>query len=98
MKALWHGQTIADTQNALVIEGNYYFPPESLNREFLRPSKMISVCYWKGLARYFNLEADGDSEKNVAWTYPRPTWLSRKIMRRDFSNYVAFDSRVTIAP
>lgn len=96
MKAIWHGKTIADTQDALMIEGNYYFPPESVSKEFLHPGSMIYPCYWKGLARYYHLQYADDTDKNAAWTYRRPTWLSKKIMRRDFSNYIAFDSRVKI--
>lgn len=96
MKAIWRGKTIAETSNPLQIEGNWYFPPESVNKEFLKPSKRIYLCYWKGLARYYHLVKGEDVDKNAAWYYPKPTRLSKKIMRHDFSNYVAFDYRIKI--
>jgi uncharacterized protein (DUF427 family) len=96
MKAVWHGKTIAESDNTLRIEGNYYFPPESVNKGYLTPSKRIYVCYWKGLARYYHVGKPSDLDKSAAWYYPNPTRLSRFLVRRDFSNYMAFDYRVKI--
>lgn len=97
MKATWRGNTIAESNKPLQIEGNWYFPPESVSKEFLKPSKRIYMCYWKGLARYHHLIKGDDIDKGAAWYYRKPTWLSKKIIGRDFSNYVAFDWRVKIA-
>lgn len=97
MKAILHGKTIADSENGLLIEGNYYFPPNSVKHELLQKSRFHTLCYWKGLASYYHADDGKNHDKNIAWYYPRPTWLSKKIMRRDFSNYVAFDHRVKIA-
>lgn len=96
MKAIWHGKVIAESNNTLLIEGNHYFPPNSVKKEYLQPSKRIYLCYWKGLARYYHVGQNGKMEKNTAWYYPKATWISKKIMGRDFSNYVAFDSRIKI--
>jgi len=96
MKAIWHGTTIAESNKTLLIEGNYYFPPESVNKKYLKSSKRIYLCYWKGLAKYYHLSKNGDTDKSAVWYYPKPTRLSKKIIRRDFSNYVAFDYRVKI--
>lgn len=96
MKAIWHGSVIAKSDDTLIIEGNHYFPPESLDKTYLHPSKLVYPCYWKGLARYYHVGNDTKLDKSAAWYYPKPTWLSKKIMRRDFSNYVAFDGRIKI--
>lgn len=96
MKAMWRGQTIADSSDTLLIEGNYYFPPESVNKDYLQPSKRVYLCYWKGLARYYHIGKGSQIDKSAAWYYPKPTRLSKKIMRRDFSNYIAFDRRIKI--
>jgi uncharacterized protein (DUF427 family) len=98
MKAIWRRRVVAETNQPVKIEGNWYFPPESVNKRYLKKSKLIYPCYWKGLARYYHLTKDGELDKNAAWYYPRPTWLSKKIVRRNFSNYVAFDYRVKIRP
>ena len=96
MKAMWRGQTIADSTDTMLIEGNYYFPPESVNKDFLQPSKRVYLCYWKGLARYYHISKGNQIVKSSAWYYPKPTKLSKKIMRRDFSNYIAFDRQIKI--
>lgn len=90
MKAIWNGETIAESNDAVKIEGNYYFPPESINKQYLNKSKLRSFCYWKGLASYYHLEKNGSVQKNAGWYYPKATWLSKKLIGKDFSNYVAF--------
>lgn len=90
MKVIWRGKVIADSDNPILIEGNYYFPPDSVQYELLRNNKHHTLCYWKGLASYYDA-VDGERiEKNIAWFYPKATWASRKIMGKDFSNHVAF--------
>jgi len=96
MKAIWRGNIIADSDKTILIEGNHYFPPESIDRKYVKKSKYHSLCYWKGLASYYHAEKDGSVEKNAAWYYPKATWLSRKIMGKDFSNYVAFWGSIKI--
>ncbi len=96
MRALWHGQLIAESDNTIVIEGSRYFPPESVRTKFLKKSGTRSLCYWKGLASYYDVVGNGYAEKNAAWYYPKPTRLSKAIMRKDFSNYIAFWKNVKV--
>jgi uncharacterized protein (DUF427 family) len=71
-KAVWEGAVLAESQDSVKIEGNHYFPPESLNRKFFRPSGHTSVCSWKGTARYYDVVVDGKTNRNAAWYYPDP--------------------------
>ena len=61
MKAIWKGEVIAESDNTIVIEGNHYFPPESVVKEYLKPTDTTSVCPWKGTAHYYSV-AIGDQE------------------------------------
>jgi len=90
MKAIWQGNVIANSDETILIEGSHYFPPESIDKKYLKKSKLRSLCYWKGMASYYHAEKDEAVEKNAAWYYPKATWISRKITGKDFSNYVAF--------
>lgn len=71
-KAIWEGAVLAESDDTVIIEGNHYFPPESLNRNFFGPSSHISVCSWKGTARYYDVVVDGKWNRNAAWYYPDP--------------------------
>ncbi|WP_244282945.1 DUF427 domain-containing protein [Streptomyces flavidovirens] len=66
-------------------QGNHYFPPESLDWQYVRASKTRSLCFWKGIAHYYSLEVDGRTNPNAAWYYPKPSPLARKI-----KDHVAF--------
>jgi uncharacterized protein (DUF427 family) len=91
MKAIWRGDTIAESDDdTIAIEGNNYFPLESLTKEYFQKSNRHSLCYWKGLASYYDLSVNEQTSKRAAWFYPKPTRLSKKIMGKDFSGYVAF--------
>jgi uncharacterized protein (DUF427 family) len=70
--AIWAGKVIADSNRCLVVEGNQYFPPDAIKKEFFKPSKYISECPWKGTAHYYTLEVDGMTNENAAWYYPQP--------------------------
>ncbi|MEU7033565.1 DUF427 domain-containing protein [Streptomyces sp. NPDC046237] len=85
LRAVWNGKVIAETQRTVIVEGNHYFPPESLNRQYVTPSRTRSLCFWKGVARYYALEVDGLTNPDAAWYYPRPSPLARKI-----KDHVAF--------
>ena len=93
MKAVWNGRVVAESDETQVIEGNHYFPPESVERRYLKPSRMRSVCPWKGLASYYTLEADDERSPGAAWTYRHPFPWIRKI--RD---HVAFWGEVDVQP
>ncbi|MBW5480370.1 DUF427 domain-containing protein [Streptomyces bambusae] len=73
------------------MEGNHYFPPESLHLEYFVRSRSRSLCFWKGIARYYTLEVGGVSNPNAAWYYPRPSPLARR-----FKDHVAFWQGVRI--
>ena len=71
-KATWNGVTLAEAEETAVqlVEGNVYFPPETVNREFLKESQTHTVCPWKGTASYYDVVVDGEVNKDAAWVYP----------------------------
>ena len=71
-RAIWNDTVIAESDRTVVVEGNHYFPPDSLRREHLRNSETHTVCPWKGTASYFTIEAGGRENPDAAWTYPDP--------------------------
>ncbi len=72
MKAIWNQQVIAESDDTVVVEGNHYFPPDSVKREFLQDSATTTVCPWKGTANYYTLMVDGQSNSDAAWFYADP--------------------------
>lgn len=79
MKAIWNGQVLAESDNTEVVEGNHYFPPESINKEYFKESDHSTVCPWKGDASYYHVEVDGEINKNAAWYYPDPKDAAKQI-------------------
>ena len=69
-RATWNGTVIAESDTFETVEGNVYFPPESVKTEFLRPSETHTTCWWKGEASYYTLEVDGKQNVDAAWFYP----------------------------
>jgi uncharacterized protein (DUF427 family) len=84
-KAIWKDTVLAESDQTVVVEGNYYFPPDSLNRQYLHESDNHTTCPWKGLASYYNIEVEGQVNKNAAWYYPSPKPAAKQI-----AGYVAF--------
>jgi len=72
MKAIWKNTVIAQSDETVVIEGNHYFPAESVRTELLKDSDTTTVCPWKGTASYYNIDADGETNQDAAWSYPTP--------------------------
>jgi uncharacterized protein (DUF427 family) len=72
MKAIWNEKVIADSDQTVVVEGNHYFPRDSVNRAYLRDSQTTTVCGWKGTARYYDLVVDGKTNADAVWYYPTP--------------------------
>lgn len=72
VRATWNGRVIAESGQTQVVEGNHYFPPDSVRREFLTPSGTNTTCPWKGLAGYYTVTVDGKSNPDAAWYYPDP--------------------------
>ena len=90
-RAIWNGAIIAEAAKYEKLEGNVYFPPESLHRECSRPSQHTSVCPWKGIARYYDVVVDGQVNGDAAWYYPDPKPTAARI--RD---HVGFWQGVTV--
>jgi len=83
--ASWNGHTIARSDDTVVVEGNHYFPPDSLDRALLRESDTRTHCYWKGEAHYLDVVVDGQVLADAAWYYPAP-----KDAAADITGHVAF--------
>jgi uncharacterized protein (DUF427 family) len=84
-RAVWNGQVLAESDHTVRVEGNHYFPPDSLNTALLRPSSTRTVCPWKGTARYYTVTVDGKENKDAAWYYPSPRPAAAEI-----KDHVAF--------
>lgn len=84
-KAVWNGAVIAESDDTVVVEGNHYFPPESVNREYFADNSQTTTCPWKGLASYYNIEVEGQVNEAAAWYYPDP-----KAKASQIKDYVAF--------
>ena len=87
MKAIWNGAVIAEAMDGQIIEveGNAYFPPNTIKKEHFKKSKMHTICPWKGEASYYDVVVDGQVNKDAAWYYPQPKEAAEQI-----TGYVAF--------
>ena len=85
MKAIWNGATLADSAQTAVVEGNHYFPPDSIKTEHFRRSETHTTCHWKGEASYYDVFVDGKTNKDAAWYYPNPSEAAKQI-----KDHVAF--------
>jgi uncharacterized protein (DUF427 family) len=81
-KATWNGTLIAESDDTVVVEGNHYFPPESVRTEYLANSDTHTVCPWKGTASYYSIEVDGQTNEDAAWYYPAPKSGAEQIKDR----------------
>ena len=90
-EAVFNGQVIARSDATVVVEGNRYFPAEALRPEFLKGTRMKSLCPWKGVASYYTVEVDGVRDANAAWTYRHPSPLACRI-----KNHTAFWGDVVV--
>ena len=82
MKAMWKGAVLAESDDTVVVEGNHYFPPDSISREHFRESETHTVCPWKGTASYYDVVVGGDVNRDAAWYYPQPKDAARQIKDR----------------
>ena len=85
MKATWKGAVLAESDETVEVEGNQYFPPDSVNREYFRESGTHSTCPWKGEASYYDVSVGGEVNADAAWYYPEPSDAAKQI-----KDYVAF--------
>ena len=92
MKAVWNGTVVAQSDETKVVEGNHYFPPDAIAREFFEPSATHTVCPWKGTASYYTLRAGGQTNPDAAWYYPEP-----KDAAKEITGYVAFWKGVEVS-
>ena len=90
-KALWQGQVLADSNEFEIVEGNVYFPPQTVDRRFFRDSATTTQCAWKGTAHYYTVAVNGVENKDAAWYYPHPSPAAAQI-----KDYVAFWRGVTV--
>lgn len=79
MKAYWNDALIAESNDTVIIEGNHYFPPESINKEYFDETDTHSVCPWKGTASYYSLKVGDEINKDAAWSYPQAKDLAKNI-------------------
>lgn len=91
MKAIWNGKTIAESSDIVTVEGNAYFPADSVAPGLLTPSEHTSICPWKGTAHYYSLALDGQVNKDAVWYYPEPEPAAKEIAGR-----LAFWKGVTV--
>lgn len=90
-RAIWKGRVLAESDVFETVEGNVYFPPSALKREFFRPSDRHTVCGWKGTASYYDVVVDGETNPGAAWYYPEP-----KPAAANIKDHVAFWNGVTV--
>ena len=90
-RAIWKGAVLADSRSTIVVEGNHYFPPESVDTAYLRPSDSHTVCSWKGTASYHDVSVGADVNPDAAWHYPSP-----KPAAANIAGYIAFWKGVQI--
>ena len=84
-KAIWNGVVLAESNQTEMVEGNHYFPPNSINREYFKASSHQTTCPWKGIASYYTIQVNGKKNENAAWTYPTP-----KDAASNIKDHVAF--------
>ena len=82
MKAIWNNEAIAESSDTVIVEGNHYFPPGSVKKEYLQPSTTHTQCPWKGEASYYNVVVNGETNKDAAWYYPEPKDAAAEIKNR----------------
>lgn len=85
MKAVWNGVTLAESDRTIVVEGNHYFPPEAIKSQYFQPSATHTTCPWKGLASYYDVVVNGQTNRDAAWYYPTPKPAADQI-----AGYIAF--------
>ena len=82
MKAIWNGQTLAESEDTIVVEGNHYFPRDAIQTEFFQPTETHTVCGWKGTASYYDIVVNGETNPDAAWYYPETKAEAKEIEDR----------------
>lgn len=99
MKATWNDTVIAEApkEDLVRIEGNWYFPPTAIKREFFAPNDHSTTCFWKGEASYYDIKVGDETFENGAWYYAEPKDGSTERVGKDFASFVAFYPQVTVS-
>ena len=92
MKAMWNGAVIASSDDTVIVEGNHYFPTDSVSLEYLKPSETHTVCPWKGTASYYTVQVEAEANPDAAWFYPEPKPGAEQVAGR-----IAFWKGVVVA-
>lgn len=79
MKAIWNNEVIAESNDTVVVEGNHYFPMNSVNEDYLEKSSTSTRCPWKGEASYYSLNVNGEINKDAVWYYAQPSELAKQV-------------------
>ncbi len=82
MKAIWNDEVIAESDDTVVVEGNHYFPADSIKKDYFKDSSTHSTCPWKGVANYYTVEVNGSENPDAAWYYPETSELAKGIKNR----------------
>jgi len=90
-KAIWQDKILAESDKFEIVEGNIYFPPEAIKRDYFKDSATTSICPWKGTAHYYSVAVAGAENADAAWYYPDPKPAASQI-----KDYVAFWRGVTV--
>lgn len=93
MRAVWNDRVIAESDDTIEVEGNHYFPPDTIRAEYFRPTDTSTICPWKGTASYYTLTVDGQENVDAAWYYEAPKDAANQI-----AGYVAFWKGVQVVP
>jgi uncharacterized protein (DUF427 family) len=93
VKAVWNGTVLAESDRTEVVEGNHYFPSDTIREEYFKPSGTHTVCPWKGTASYYTVEVNGARNPDAAWYYPQT-----KDAAKNIEGYVAFWKGVEVKP
>lgn len=81
-RAIWEDVVLAESDDCVIVEGNVYFPPGSIRKEYFKPSETKTVCGWKGVASYYHVDVDGKHNPDAAWYYADPKDAARQIKDR----------------
>ena len=90
-RAIWNGVVLAESDHTERVEGNHYFPPDTVNWDAVKKSETCTTCFWKGQASYYHVEVDGKVNKDAAWYYPAPSEAAARI-----KDHVAFWRGVSV--
>ena len=91
MQAVWRDQVLAESDQTIVVEGNHYFPADSVRQDYFRASDAHTTCHWKGVASYYDIVVNGELNRDAAWYYPQPSDAAKQI-----TSYVAFWKGVVV--